>query len=295
MHWFRRSRETQALRLQPPNGFGDHLMLSAVIEGIRTEHPALPIEVAADHPEIFQHNPHVRRVLYRGRLKKWARGYLEQFKAVHFRSPEERYLQVEGHLIEDMYRCVGLPLREHPRQPRIYLTQREWEFGSELDRLPRPLVAVVPNGKPRIRLPNKLYPADQWSALAPLLAALPATLVQIGSRQDGPLLEGAQDYRDLGYRKTAAVLKRCDLLVTHVSGLMHLAAAIRLPSVVLYGAAEHPAISGYPRNRNLYIPIECGPCWMETPCSHHSCMRQLTPETVLEAVREALASAPEIG
>jgi ADP-heptose:LPS heptosyltransferase len=62
--------------------------------------------------------------------------------------------------------------------------------------------------------------------------------------------------------------------------------------VILYGAAEHPALSGYPWNRNLYTPIECGPCWMTEPCPHHSCMRRLTPALVLDEVRAVLAGAP---
>jgi len=111
----------------------------------------------------------------------------------------------------------------------------------------------------------------------------------VGSSDEGPLLPAAHDYRDVGYRRTASVLRRCDLLVTHVGGIMHLGTAVRVPTVVLYGAAEHPAISGYPWNRNLYTPIECGPCWMEEPCWHHSCMRRLTPEVVVAEVRAALA------
>jgi heptosyltransferase-2 len=107
-------------------------------------------------------------------------------------------------------------------------------------------------------------------------------------------MPGALEFRDIGYRKTAGVLRHCDLLVTHVGGIMHLAAALRVPAVVLYGAAEHPAISGYPWNRNVYIPIECGPCWMRDPCSHLSCMRRLTPEMAMAEVRTAVAGMSNV-
>ena len=267
-------------------------MLSAVIEGVRAERPELRIRVAASHPELFAHNPHVEEVLYEGRLKKYDRPRLAKYVVTSFRQPQERYLQVSGHLINDMYARVGVPLVQQPRQPRIYLTERELRFREKaLERLPRPRIAMVPYGKSTVRLPNKVYPADQWSELTARLAGIGGSLLHLGTRRDGPLATGALDYRDIGYRHTASVLRRCDLLVTHVSGLMHLAAAVRTPAVVLYGAAEHPAISGYPWNRNLYTPIECGPCWMETPCSHHSCMRQLTPEVVMREIEEALRPA----
>jgi ADP-heptose:LPS heptosyltransferase len=273
-------------------GFGDHLMLSAVIEGLKAERPELRIRLAANHPELFYHNPHVEEVLYEGQLKKFNRPLLERYVRTQFRPPTERYLQISGHLIDDMYARVGVPLAQRPHQPRIYLTERELAYDQRrLERLPRPRIAVVPNGKPRVRLPNKVYPADQWAELSAMLLSEAGTVIQLGSRQDGPLLQGAADYRDIGYRRTAAVLRHCDLLVTHVSGIMHLAAAVDTPAVVLYGAAEHPAISGYPQNRNLYVPIECGPCWMETPCDHHSCMRQLTPGRVMEEIRDVLRDA----
>lgn len=289
--------DSHLLRLRPPSGFGDHLMLSAVIEGLKAERPELRIHVAASHPELYRHNPHVEVVRYEGRMKKWRSAELERYLCVYFRppdqrrfnTPEEERLQVARHLIDDMYDRVGIPLRARPRQPRIYLSTAEQEFRArELEALPHPRIAIVPFGKSTVRLPNKIYPADQWTELTRLLRGLGGTLLHLGTRREGPLAEGARDFRDIGYRHTAAVLQHCDLLITHVSGIMHLAAAVRTPAVVLYGAAEHPAISGYPWNRNLYIPIECGPCWLESPCDHHSCMKQLTPERVLREVREAL-------
>jgi len=291
--WLRTAPDgPDVLRLRPPNGFGDHLMLSAVIEGLKAERPELRIHLAATHPEIFAHNPHVVWTAYEGRMKKWRREELERYRRVHFRSPEERHLQVSGHLIDDLYRMVGVELRERPRQPRIYLTEREMAFrGQQIEALPRPRIAIVPFGKSTVRLPNKIYPADQWQELTKLMGSLGGSLLHLGSRQEGDLAQGAVDFRDIGYRHTASVLRRTDLLVTHVSGIMHLAAAVRTPTVVLYGAAEHPAISGYAWNRNVYVPIECGPCWMETPCSHHSCMKQLTPARAISEMEAALQAS----
>ncbi|MCC2672624.1 MAG: hypothetical protein K0Q72_5096, partial [Armatimonadetes bacterium] len=215
------------LRLRPPNGFGDHLMLSAVIEGLKAERPELRIRIAANHPELFDHNPRVEEALYEGRLKKRDPARLERYLKVTFRPPQERYLQVTGHLIDDMYRRVGIELKEHPRQPRIYLTERELGFRApQVERLARPRIAIVPFGKSSVRLPNKIYPADQWTALTRELGKIGGSLVHLGTREEGPLAEGAVDFRDVGYRNMASVLRRCDVVVTHVSGIMHLAAAV---------------------------------------------------------------------
>jgi ADP-heptose:LPS heptosyltransferase len=296
MLWFGRKKEIEepdgpeVLRLRPPAGYGDHLMFSAVLEGLKAEHPDRRILLAARAPDLFLHNPHVEEVLDENRLKKREPEKMARYRRISFRRPEARVMQTTGHLIDDLYAAVGLPLREQPRQPRIYLSPEEEAFRHEaLDQMPRPLIAVSPFGRTDVLLPNKIYPAGQWTELGAHLAKRAGTLLQLGTRTEGPLLAGATDYRDIGYRNTGAVLKHCDLLVTHVGGLMHLAAAVRAPTLVLYGAAEHPEISGYPWNRNLYTEIECGPCWMRDPCSHHTCMRRLTPEVVMEEVEVLLA------
>jgi ADP-heptose:LPS heptosyltransferase len=281
--------DPNVVRFRPSPGYGDHLMVAAVLEGLKRERPELRVQIAARHPEIFLHNPQVERVEDAHRLQRRRPEEYATYRWLRPRQPEERHLQVEGHLIEDLYRATGIEVRERPREPRIYLTERELEFGARRTRgLPSPRVAIVTYCKGSVRLPNKVYPGEQWDELACLLVKEAGTVLHLGSRKEGPLAPGASDFRDLGYRLTAAVLRHCDLLITHVSGLMHLAAAVRTPTLVLYGAAEHPAVSGYPWNRNLYVPIECGPCWMESPCSHHTCMRRLTPDIVMGEVRSLL-------
>jgi ADP-heptose:LPS heptosyltransferase len=282
------------LRIRPPDGYGDHLMVSAVLEGLKAERREMRVHLAVARPEIFEGNPHVEHMVEVGRLKKAAPDVLERYLFLKARQPVERQKNPSGHLIDDMYAKIGVPLVNRPRQPRIYLTDAELAYREkELAGLPHPRVAVVPHGKRHVKLPNKIYPGEQWEELARLLVATGWTIIQLGTRKEGPLLPGAVDFMDIGYRRSAAVLRHVDLLVCHVGGLMHLGAAMGTPAVVLYGAAEHPAISGYSTNRNLYVPIECGPCWMQAVCDHHSCMRALTPAIAMAEIRAALAGDPE--
>ncbi len=275
--------------LRPHSGFGDHLMLTAVLEGIRKEKPDIRFRLVARHPELFHRAPNVDEAYSLRRMKKYFPDRLARYRDAGHRPPEARLGQESGHLIDDVYDAVGIATRDRPRQPIIRLSPGEEQYRRRwLDGLPGPRVAVVAHGKPDVRLPNKVYPADQWTTLAGLLVRETPTVLQLGSSLDGPALPGAHDLRDIGFRKTAAVLRRCDLLICHVGGIMHLAAATRTPAVVLYGAAEHPSISGYPWNRNLFTPITCGPCWRRDVCPHHTCMRFLTPELVIAQFRTAL-------
>jgi heptosyltransferase-2 len=85
-------------------------------------------------------------------------------------------------------------------------------------------------------------------------------------------------------------------LVTTDSGPRFFGAAFGRPVVTLFGPTD-PARTKLPYEREtcLSLALECQPCMKHTcPLVHHKCMRDLTVETVHDAVRRALdASATE--
>jgi len=86
----------------------------------------------------------------------------------------------------------------------------------------------------------------------------------------------------------AALLSRSDLLVAPDTGVLHLADALRRPLVALFGPKD-PAVYGprYAPRRIVRSGIPCSPC-TKRDCDHRSCMLSITPESVLDAVRELL-------
>ena len=84
-----------------------------------------------------------------------------------------------------------------------------------------------------------------------------------------------------------ACIRRCDLLVSTDSGPRHFAAAFQVPTVAMFGPI-HPAwsINYNPRETQLYLELPCSPCnEHRCPLIHHRCMRDLTVDMVLAAVR----------
>jgi heptosyltransferase-2 len=92
---------------------------------------------------------------------------------------------------------------------------------------------------------------------------------------------------------TKSVLRRCQLLVTTDSGPRHLAAALGVPTVSLFGPTHRAWSENYhPRAIDLQRSVPCGPCQQRVcPLGHHRCMRELSVNEVLGAVQRLLSSA----
>jgi len=94
-----------------------------------------------------------------------------------------------------------------------------------------------------------------------------------------------------------AVVSKLKLLVSNDSGLVHVASARNIPTVVIYGPTS-PKF-GYgplgPGSRVVELNLDCRPCHIhgprECPEGHFRCMKEITPEQVLEAVDLILAGS----
>ncbi|MCX6850834.1 MAG: lipopolysaccharide heptosyltransferase II [Verrucomicrobia bacterium] len=81
-------------------------------------------------------------------------------------------------------------------------------------------------------------------------------------------------------------LRGCQLLLTNDTGTMHLAAALGIPTVSIFGSTC-PIETGPLGDRHTVIQhkIECSPCFeRECPFGHYNCMTLVTPEEVAQAV-----------
>ena len=86
-----------------------------------------------------------------------------------------------------------------------------------------------------------------------------------------------------------ATIAAGDLHVGPISGPVHIAAAVHVPSVVIYGGYEHPVCSSYPGNINLFTELRCSPCWLRDGCPYdRKCLRQIEADVVLDAVKKVL-------
>ena len=88
------------------------------------------------------------------------------------------------------------------------------------------------------------------------------------------------------------MLSLADAVVSNDSGLMHIAAALSRPLVVIYGATSPGFTPPLNSNSSVVVSdIDCAPCFQrECPLGHHRCMRDTPAALVTDKLDALLAS-----
>lgn len=92
----------------------------------------------------------------------------------------------------------------------------------------------------------------------------------------------------------AVVIRRCDLFISNDTGPAHVAVALDIPSITLFGPADRRRWAPLDQRRHpiAFQPVECSPCphW-ECPIDHR-CLRWIEPEQVLDLADRLLSEEP---
>jgi ADP-heptose:LPS heptosyltransferase len=274
--------------INPIGGLGDTLMLSGVLKLVHE----------MDHSRRFNL---VRRTSYLGILK----GH-PAIAEIGYPPPEARIIGTDYWSKEEfesgqrafqvLAGIFGLHL---PAEERLYLPG-----GQAEDRL---LQGFIPWGRRNILIapasasPRKGMSPFLWHRLVDMLRGNGSFVLQAGRLREQHIRNA---YSLLGLttpRQLAALVSRCDAVVTSDNFVMHAAHLTGTPAVVLWGPTDH-RIYGYREQIHLQAPKTCGPevqCIgpdkgdiYHTPCpmGPRHCLDQLAPEDILLAVQKILGT-----
>ena len=151
----------------------------------------------------------------------------------------------------------------------------------------------------------KCWPPDRFAELANRLqsqsdaevilfgtageAAVSSAIIA-GMRQPPIDLTGKTTVEDL-----PALLSQCHLFIGNDSGAMHVAAAVGLPVVAVFGPTDPLGTAPVtPRCCIVQEKPYCSPCFLRRCPTDHRCMKHVTPEAVAAAARHWISSmSPE--
>jgi len=86
-----------------------------------------------------------------------------------------------------------------------------------------------------------------------------------------------------------ALIKRCRLYLTNDTGPMHIANALNVPVVAVFGPTDHTTTSPFsPGHVVVRTPVDCSPCLLRECPIDHRCMTGVTVEQVVQAAAQIL-------
>ncbi len=176
-----------------------------------------------------------------------------------------------------------------------------WRERLGIARNDDPITAFAPGAVG----PAKRWPVDYYGELAKRLVAKGHAVWVLGGPAERPLaaeiaaIAGprVQDLTGPDLRNAILALAAADVAVSNDSGLMHVAAALGTPTIGIFGPTSpwHWApLNPLAAIIEAAIDLPCRPCHKPVcRLDHHRCMRDITPDIVLQAVEATYGvSAP---
>ncbi|MES2998522.1 MAG: lipopolysaccharide heptosyltransferase II [Pseudomonadota bacterium] len=150
--------------------------------------------------------------------------------------------------------------------------------------------------------PAKRWPIEYFAEIANYKYTEGWQICLLGSKSDQAIAQSIQKLTEnrcidltgkTSLRQAITILAMATLVISNDSGLMHCAAALHRPLIVLYGSSSPaftPPLTDH--KRILTLNLSCSPCFQrECPLVHFNCMKELKPSLVLKAITE-LGSVP---
>ena len=122
---------------------------------------------------------------------------------------------------------------------------------------------------------DKRWPEENYAEIADALVnKYGAKVLILRGPQESELVWNIQNamqadsiaYAPISVRELGALLQCCNLVVCNDSGPMHIAAALEVPTVAIFGPTDH--VAWKPHTKNATVVRRDMPCW---PCSAHKC------------------------
>ncbi len=255
---------------------------------------------------LFQNAFEAALLPFAGRVKQRV-GYRTDgrgFMLTHGVPRSEQVLRIHqvGYYCE-ILRAMGWPAEE--RDPVLHVSDevREQAIGVLKSNGIESLDFLVGLGPGAVFGSAKRWPPDRFAQIGDWAAERWGGKVLVfgssGEKGIGDKVCAAMKQRALNLcgetslRVAMGIMSLCGFFVTNDSGLMHMASALGLPTVAVFGSTDHVATGPRgPKTRIVRRAVSCAPCLKQECPTDHRCMLDITPDAVwetMEALRREIA------
>ena len=148
---------------------------------------------------------------------------------------------------------------------------------------------------------TKRWPKESFKELVESLVKNNYLVFLIGGTSDRELCEYIAQKPDdriinlagtLSIRQSAELLQRCSCLISNDSAPIHLASAVKIPVIALFG----PTIPGFgftpykTRSKIIEVDLSCRPCSIHgghtCPIGTHECMKNISAQLIFDSIQK---------
>ena len=191
----------------------------------------------------------------------------------------------------------------------FYLSEEEDTFSHQFLKKNNivettPIVAIAPGGGNNVKnnMPSRRWPEKYFvSLIQKILRDHKCKIFMVGGPGDREAIRNIQrqipecvDGSHLSFGEMAAVLRHCNVFVGNDSGPIHIASAMGIPTIGLYGPTD-PKQWGSPTASDTILfkeEVECSPCYKDgkfPDCDHLTCLHSIEVEEVWSHLHKILS------
>jgi len=304
------------------SSLGDVLLTTPLIRSLKSKYPDINVDfvVKRQYSMVLKGNPYLRRIFFPDEEID-----VTQYDVIvdlqnNLRSCKIR-LKFEKRVVKfkkyslDKYLLVNFKVNRFRELPAIPVRYAETVEKGLLDEsgldllIPDSVKSRLTEDKqtigicPGSRHFTKRYPAEKFIEVGNKLASEGFRVVVIGGEDEKNICAEISDSingainlsTENDLHQIAADMKRCDGIICNDSGLMHVACAVKVPVVVIFGSSVREF--GFTPYGNKHKVVErenlsCRPCSHigkeKCPEKHFRCMLEISSEEVIKCIKSII-------
>jgi ADP-heptose:LPS heptosyltransferase len=212
-------------------------------------------------------------------------------------------IHLTDHLLRELSR-YGFPPSE--KIPRLFLSEKDKDWGKSFCRVKgltdeekSKAIVVHPGSGSK----KKVWPLDRFLELIHYFQGhFDSRILIVLGPAEGPEVQkafGGMEWelgltapllvKGLSLLELASVMEGCRLFIGNDSGITHMAAALGIPTIAIFGPSDHKI--WFPKGEKVFVvrkELNCSPCSEErfVQCKNLECLREVGVGDVLEGIRE---------